>query len=115
MNTGESFDVMRDLVDHELQDCNGIACGMVDDVELEDEQSPQVVALLVGPGAWQWRLPALARVCVRAFAGSRRVRVPFGEVAEISEVIRLRSTATHLGLGVVDRRVGRWLGKVAHD
>jgi hypothetical protein len=41
--------------------------------------------------------------------------VPFAEVASISEVIRLRSTATQLGLGVVDRRVGRWLGKVARD
>jgi len=87
----------------------------VDDVELEGEQAPQVVALLVGPGAWQWRLPALVRLCVRAFAGTKRVRVPFGEVAEISEAIRLRSTAAHLGLGIVDRRVGRWLGKVTHD
>jgi sporulation protein YlmC with PRC-barrel domain len=115
MNTGASFDLMRDLVDHELQDCDGVACGMVDDVELEGEQSPRIVALLVGPGAWQWRLPALARLCVRALAGTKRVRVPFAEVGAISEVIRLRSTASHLGLGVVDRRVARWLSKVAHD
>jgi sporulation protein YlmC with PRC-barrel domain len=115
MSTGASFDLMRDLLDHELQDCNGVSCGMVDDVELEDGQSPRVVALLVGPGAWQWHLPALVRLCVRALAGTKRVRVPFGEVAQISEAIRLRSTAAHLGLGVVDRRVGRWLGKVSHD
>jgi hypothetical protein len=114
MSTGASFDVMRDLVDHELQDCNGIACGMVDDVELEAEHPPRIVALLVGPGVWQWRLPALARLCVGAVVGTKRVRVPFGEVADISEVIRLRSTATHLGLGTVDRRVGRWLRRVAH-
>lgn len=114
MSMGASFDVMRDLVDHELQDCDGIACGMVDDVELESGHSPHVVALLVGPGVWQWRLPALARLCVRALAGTKRVRVPFGEVAEISEAIRLRSSATHLGLGTADRRVGRWLRKVAH-
>jgi len=41
MSTGSSFDVMRDLLDHELQDCDGVACGMVDDVELEGEQAPQ--------------------------------------------------------------------------
>jgi sporulation protein YlmC with PRC-barrel domain len=115
MTTSAGFDLLRDLVDHELQDCNGISCGMVDDVELEGAHPPRVAALLVGPGAWQRRLPALARLCVRALAGTLRVRVPFAEVASISEVIRLRSTATQLGLGVVDRRVGRWLGKVARD
>jgi len=88
---------------------------MVDDVELEDERAPRVVALLVGPGAWQQRLPALVRLLVRAIAGTRRTRVPFSEVAEISEVIRLRSPATQLGLGIVDRRVGRWLHRVARD
>jgi sporulation protein YlmC with PRC-barrel domain len=104
------FDLMRDLLDHELQDSNGVSCGMVDDLEIDlDAKPPAVVALLVGPGAWQPRLPALLRVAVRALGGHARVRVPFGEVAEISEVIRLKSPATQLGLGVVDRRVGRWL------
>jgi sporulation protein YlmC with PRC-barrel domain len=115
MKAGEPFDLMRDLVDHELQDCHGVSCGMVDDVELEDEPSPQVIALLVGPGAWQRRLPALVRLLVGAIAGTTRTRVPFSEVAEISEVIRLGSPATQLGLGIVDRRVGRWLRKVARD
>jgi sporulation protein YlmC with PRC-barrel domain len=114
MSTGANFDLMRDLLDHELLDCNGVACGMVDDVELDIGKSPRVVALLVGPGVWQWRLPALVRLLVRAVAGTQRVRVPFEEVTQISEVIRLRSTATHLGLGIVDRRVSRWLGKVGH-
>ena len=115
MRPGEDFDLMRDLLDHELLDCDGTSCGMVDDVELEVGRSPRVVALLVGAGVWQRRLPALARLCVRALVGTPRVRVPFAEVAQISEVIRLRSRATDLGLGIADRRVGRWLGKVSHD
>ena len=86
---------------------------MVDDVELQGERSPTVVALLVGVGVWQRRLPVLVRWCVRWLAGTRRVRVPFAEIAQISEVIRLRSSASELGLGVADRRVGRWLGKVS--
>ncbi len=105
-----AFDLMRDLLDHELVDSNGVSCGMVDDVVLEATAlSLQVVALLAGPGAWMPRLPALARVAIRWFAGTRRVRVSFEEVAEVSEVIRLRRPATELGLGIVDRRVGNWL------
>jgi sporulation protein YlmC with PRC-barrel domain len=108
-----SFDVMRDLLDHELLDSNDESCGMVDDVEIDFEaKHPAVTALLVGPGAWQARLPALLRVATRVIVGHERVRVPFAEVASVSEMIRLRCPATQLGLGVVDRRVGRWLKKV---
>jgi sporulation protein YlmC with PRC-barrel domain len=107
------FDVMRDLLDHELLDVNGVSCGMVDDVVLEAApRGMQIVALLVGPGAWSSRLPALARIVVWRVAGRGRVRVPFAEVAEVSEVIRLRRAATELGLGVVDRRLGAWLKRV---
>jgi sporulation protein YlmC with PRC-barrel domain len=115
MNRHAAFDLMRDLLDHELLDSEGISCGMVDDIELEGGPGTlEPVALLVGPGAWQTRLPALVRLLIRAVAQRERVRVPFAEVASISEVIRLRSPATQLGLGVLDRRVGRWLRKAHH-
>jgi sporulation protein YlmC with PRC-barrel domain len=104
------FDLMRDLLDHELVDSNGVSCGMVDDVVLEaSPRNLKVVALLAGPGAWAPRLPALARVAVQMLKGTARVRVAFEEVVEVAEVIRLRHPATELGLGIVDRRVGGWL------
>ena len=111
MSAPKTFDLMRDLLDHELVDCDGTSCGMVDDVELSsaetDGAAPEVVALWSGPGAWTPRLPAFARIAVRAVAGARRRRIDFGEVAEISEVIRLKSSAVSLRLGVADRKAGR--------
>ncbi|HEV7607547.1 MAG TPA: hypothetical protein VGO61_09440 [Steroidobacteraceae bacterium] len=112
MKHPKEFDLMRDVLDHELVDCNGMSCGMVDDVELSPrERGLEVVALWVGPGAWEPRLPAIVRIAVRAVAGARRRRVDFGEVAEISEVVRLKSSASALRLGAADRRVGRWLAR----
>jgi sporulation protein YlmC with PRC-barrel domain len=112
MNRHAGFDAIRDLLDHELQDCEGTSCGMVDDVEIRiSDAGCEITALLVGPGAWQPRLPALAHYLARALAGSNRVRVPFDEVAEISETVRLKSRATALGLGVADRRASRWLAR----
>ena len=108
---------MRDLLDHEVIDCHGTSCGMVDDVELApngagiNTTAPKIVALWSGPGAWAPRLPAFARIAVRAVAGARRRRIDFGEVSEISEVIRLKSTATSLRLGTADRKAGRWLAR----
>jgi hypothetical protein len=104
------FDLMRDLVDAELFDSNEVPCGRVDDVQLElTARGLEVVALLVGPGAWQARLPALLRVVARVLFGHHRVRVPAAEIAQIAEVVRLRSPAATLGLGIADRRTGRGL------
>ena len=108
MKHPRNFDLMRDLLDHELVDCHGISCGMVDDVELSSSEGRVgIVALWVGPGAWVPRLPAFMRIAVRAVAGARRRRIDFGEVAQISEVVRLKSTATALRLGIADRKAGR--------
>jgi hypothetical protein len=106
------FDLIRDLLDHELMDREHVSCGMVDDVELSmTRDGPVISALWVGPGAWQRRLPALVRVIARALSGSKRRRIAFTEVAEISDVVRLKSTATELGLGVGDRKIGRRLAR----
>ncbi|HEX6707121.1 MAG TPA: hypothetical protein VF169_20355 [Albitalea sp.] len=106
-------DLLRELLDHELVDADGESCGMVDDIEFEHtDRGLQVRALLVGTGAWAPRLPALLGVAVLALLGRARVRVPWDEVIEISETIRLRSKASQLGLGRLDRKVGRWLARL---
>jgi sporulation protein YlmC with PRC-barrel domain len=113
MTTTRRFDAMRDLLDHELLDADGVSCGMVDDMEIAPTSGGMaVVALLVGPGAWDARLPALLRVVVRHVTGRKRVRIPFDQVARINEVVELRSRAASLALGVVDRKVGKWLARL---
>lgn len=72
----------------------------------------RVTALLVGPGAWAPRLPALfARLVPRLF-GNRCVRVPWSEISVLGEQIKLRSRAAALGLASMDRRLGLLIAKL---
>jgi sporulation protein YlmC with PRC-barrel domain len=114
MTRAAHIDLVRELLDHELVDVNGTPCGMIDDLELDgDIGGPlRVTALLVGPGAWVPRLPALAAWLARKTFGTQRVRVPWNQIDTIAERIVLKTTAASLGLGKLDRKAGRWLAKV---
>jgi hypothetical protein len=108
--TRRSLDLLREVVDHELVDVDGVSCGIVDDVEFSNTaRGPVVEALLVGPGAWLPRLPALLRWPTELIFGRRVVRVPWPEVEDVAETIKLRSKASTLQLGRMDRKVGSWL------
>jgi sporulation protein YlmC with PRC-barrel domain len=107
------LDLLRELLDHEVVDKDGRSCGMVDDLEFHaGDRGPELVALLVGPGAWAPRLPSLFALALQAVLGHGKVRVPWNQVGEIGETIRLQSTATELGLGRLDRKVGRWIARL---
>jgi sporulation protein YlmC with PRC-barrel domain len=113
MSTQPVFDLVRDLVDHELVDSDGVPCGMVDDVELSlGERDLTVTALLSGSRVWTQRLPAVFRMILPALGATRRTRIAFDQVDDISEVIRLKSRATELGLGIADRKAARLLARV---
>jgi sporulation protein YlmC with PRC-barrel domain len=113
MKSAHHFDAMRSLLDHELLDADGVSCGMVDDIEIARVSGGMaVVALLVGPGAWEARVPVLLRVISKRVVGRQCVRVPFEQVAKIDEVVRLKSPAASLGLGVADGRAGKWLARL---
>lgn len=110
----DHVDVYRQVLDHALLDADDWLCGIVDDIEVEgDVGGPlRITAMLVGPGAWAWRLPALfARMAPHLF-GTRCVRVPWSEVSVLGEQIRLRSRAASLGLATTDRRLGLWIAKL---
>ena len=117
--TPEYVDLYRQVLDHALLDADDWMCGTVDDLEVEGGLQPdgtneplRVTALLVGPGAWVPRLPALfARLLPRVF-GDRCVRVPWSEVCELGEDIKLRSRAAALGLASIDRRLGLLIAKL---
>jgi len=107
-------DVYRQVLDHTLVDADDLPCGCVDDIELEGAPGEplRIAALLVGPGAWGPRLPALFARLVRWMGGRQVVRVPWSEVAELGEQIRLRSNALRLGLGLTDRKLGLRIAKL---
>ena len=113
MKAAAAFDVVRDVLDHEIVDADGLPCGAVDDVELSFEDGAvRVVALLVGPGAMQDRMPSWAAAIVRRVAGARRIRVPWSEIETLGTRVVLARNAAALGLGVADRRWGRRIAKV---
>ena len=108
------LDLCRQVLDHVLVDPDDMPCGTVDDVELAGGEGVplRVEALLVGPGAWGPRLPALFSRLARACCGTRITRVPWTEVAEVGEHIRLKSRGAVLGLGITDREVGLRIAKI---
>ena len=110
----EFTDLYRQVLDHAVLDADDWPCGVVDDLEVEGGigGTLRVTALLVGPGAWTERLPALLRWALPKLVGSRCVRVPWSEVCVVGEHIRLRSRAAELGLGTVDRKLGLRLAKL---
>jgi sporulation protein YlmC with PRC-barrel domain len=106
-----TLDLARDVLDQAILDSEGMLCGRVDDLELQIGKNGQISvhALLVGPGAWAPRLPALPRFIVELFAGTSVVRVPWSSVERVEREVRLRCTAREAGLGAAERRAARWL------
>ena len=107
-------DLYRQVIDHAVLDAEDWLCGVVDDLEVEgDIGGPlRVTALLVGPGAWVPRLPALLQALLPRLVGTRCVRVPWSEVCVVGEHIRLRSRAAELGLDLADRKLGLRIAKI---
>jgi sporulation protein YlmC with PRC-barrel domain len=98
------------LLDMQLIDSEGIRCGRVDDVELDDSDPPRVTALLSGAGVARGRLPDPVRRWLRAFFGDPvegvdMIRIPWGEVKGIDADVRLLKPAAELGLGRGDEIV----------
>jgi sporulation protein YlmC with PRC-barrel domain len=99
----------RNILDHQLLDKDGRRCGNVDDLAVEGGagETPEVVAILVGPGYWPQR-GLLGRLAGR-IAGSSRVRVPWDEVEKVDSGVWLRRTAAEYGLGRGDDRLRRYV------
>jgi hypothetical protein len=110
----EAIALVREVLDRQLEDCNGTPCGMVDDVELQESDAGEwrVVALLVGAGAWIPRLPALLRAPARALFGTRLVRVPWSNIEYIREHVRLNGTEQELGLKFRERGLADFIGRL---
>jgi sporulation protein YlmC with PRC-barrel domain len=108
------FGLIRDVLDHEIVDASGVPCGMVDDVELDAPPGKpvEIVALLVGPGVAQRRLPRWGGKLAAAVFGSDEHRVEWQHVARIGEHIALDRDASELGLGAADRKWSRRIARI---
>jgi sporulation protein YlmC with PRC-barrel domain len=103
--------LVSELLDLPIRDRDGRECGIVDDIEFEGGpgKTTAIKALLVGPGAYERRMPGWLFACVRMVAGDRITRVPLQEIETIRSIVTLKCTATEVGLHRVENRVRRWI------
>jgi sporulation protein YlmC with PRC-barrel domain len=111
----DRLNLVADLRDLQIEDSDGLNCGIVDDVEFEGKPGGPLAlaAILVGPGAYRRRLPGWASWLVGKVAGNGVVKVPWREVKSIGSIVRLARPAKQLGLARSEAKAGRpiaWLG-----
>lgn len=108
------IDVFRQVLDHAVIDADDWMCGIVDDIEVQGGvgEPLRITALLIGPGAFMPRLPALFARTLPHIVGTRCVRVPWEEVSSVGEHIRLKCRRAQYGLATVDRKLGLKIGKI---
>ncbi len=112
MTDAEPIDLALGILDHQLLDADERRCGKVDDLEIEgvSGDAPEVVAIVVGPGAWKnrgrigWLLSRLAPRWV--------VKVGWEEVEKITSAVHLRKKAEELRLARGDRRAEGWIERL---
>jgi sporulation protein YlmC with PRC-barrel domain len=93
----------KQVLDRQIVDSNHIACGKVDDLEIDGKRKLKVIAILVGNRPASARLPEFAKRLSRKLFGDRVTRIPWSEVDVITHQVKLKSTASELGL---DERTG---------
>ena len=103
--------IVSQLLDLPIIDKDERSCGIVDDVELTGGAGKEmrVKALLVGPGAYEGRMPRWLFWLIRRIAGDRMARIPAEQIAEIGAVVKLKSAAEKFGLHEVEDKVRDWI------
>ncbi len=113
MKPSDPLKLVAELLDLPIMDKDGRYCGIVDDVELSGTagKETRIKALLVGPGAYDGRLPRWAFWLTKKFVGDRVTRVPIDQVDQIHTVVRLKCRAEDVKLHQVEDRVRGWIPK----
>ena len=105
--------MVSQLLDLPLIDRDGRWCGVVDDVELDGTpgREMRIKALLVGPGAYEGRLPGWAFWLVRKVTGDRIARVPWDKVKNVASAVHLECRAEEVKLHRTEDEARRWIPK----
>jgi sporulation protein YlmC with PRC-barrel domain len=110
----DQFDVVYRLLDDDLIDSEGMRCGRVDDIEIDGEPggNARIAAILTGSGVWPARLPRALRGAGSRIFGGRVRRIPWEEVQDIGETVKLKQPGSKFGIGEADVWPRRVLKKV---
>ena len=111
MKVTDPLKLVAQLIDLPIVDKDGRWCGIVDDIELDGSagRPTRLKALLVGPGAYESRLPGWAYWLVRMIAGDRIVRVPMAKIDSITSAVKLNCRAETVHLSATENRVRGWI------
>ena len=111
MKIRDPLKLVSQLLDLPIIDKDEHWCGIVDDVELAGSAGKEmrIKALLVGPGAYEGRMPRWAFWIARKIGGDRLARVPADEIIEIGTVVKLKCSAEDLKLHEVEDKVRAWI------
>lgn len=109
MKPQDKIQLMSGLLDLPILDKDWRYCGIVDDIELEEDGDDglRVKALLAGPGAYRGRLPRWAFRVVRWIAGEHVSRVPWEAIEEIGSAAVLKVSGDAYGLHSGDDKARR--------
>lgn len=109
MKPSDRLNLVADLRDLQIEDSDGLNCGIVDDVEFDGKPGGAlaIAAILVGPGAYDRRLPGWAAWLAGRIAGKTIVRIPWREVKSIGSIVHLARPAKELGLSRSEAKAGR--------
>lgn len=114
MKPDGSLKLLAEVRDLQIVDKDGKNCGICDDIELEGAPGKplRIKALLVGPGAYEGRVPKWLFWLIKRVAGSRVTKVPWSAVDKISARIFLNVRGEDVGLREVEDRWVRRFEKV---
>lgn len=111
MRATDSIKLVSQLLDLPITDRDGEWCGVVDDVELSGSAGKEmrIKALLVGPGAYEGRMPGWLFAITSAILGDKIVRVPVEKIDTVGSAVQLKVTSADLGLDSGDEKVRPWI------
>jgi sporulation protein YlmC with PRC-barrel domain len=111
VNPSGRIKLVSQLLDLPIVDKDERSCGIVDDIELTGQTGKEMrlEALLVGPGAYEGRMPQWMYWLVRRIAGDRMARVPATEIIEIGSVVKLKCAGERLGLHQAENAASKWI------
>jgi len=114
MRDRRDLDLALAVLDRQIIDRSGGKCGRVDDIELAGAPGSllTVDALLVGPGAWPGRMRSPIGRLLSRLGGRGQTRVPWGDVREISHVVKIRGRAADYGLASGEQRFRRLMQRI---